>query len=186
MLFTSITAASLLSLVAAAPASLQARWPPLSNILKPSVISQFDGSNGAITYNVATGSATKTNRGDITTLVTFKPDFEIPATTCYLRFFLDGNDNAVKLGGSKQVNIFSSLQPAPEHNVAAWGPPGNQRNLDLGRFSLYKGGNGDIVYGPATFACPKKGSSAGFEVVPTGETDEVTWSASLSGLYLTW
>ncbi|KAF2035183.1 hypothetical protein EK21DRAFT_84807 [Setomelanomma holmii] len=185
MLFTTLTAASLLSLAAAAPTNLEARWPPLTNILKPTVISLFDGSNGAITYNVGTGSATKTNRGDITTLVTFKPDFDIPETTCRLRFFLDNADNAVVLGGSKQVNIFSSLKPAPEKDVPAWGPPGNQRDQDLGRFSLYKGGNGDVVYAPAIFPCPKKGASIGFEVVPTGETDEVKCNPALSGLYLT-
>jgi hypothetical protein len=188
---TLTTTASLLSLSLAAPAALTPRFPPISNILQPSFISRYSGTNGAITFNVATGSATKTPTGDITTLVTFEnTSLDLPAT-CRLRFFLDGSDSAVVLEGTKQVEIFSSLKPAPAAGSAGWGGPGNQRNNDLGRFSLYKGGNGDLVPGFPTgvnsVACPKKGAGpVGFEVVPVGDVDRVEWSKGLSGLYLTW
>lgn len=191
MIFNKLATASLLSFVAAAPTTINARWPPLTNILKPTVISQYSGTNGAITYNVNTGTATKTPSGDITTLVTFEnTSLDLPIT-CRLRFFLDSADSAIILEGTKQVNIFSSLNPAAVQGSKGWGGPGNQRNQDLGRFALYKGGNGDFVRGFPTgvdsVPCPKKGAGpVGFDIVPVGEVDRVEWSAALSGLYLTW
>ncbi|KAF1913213.1 hypothetical protein BDU57DRAFT_597612 [Ampelomyces quisqualis] len=188
---TLTTTISLLSLSLAAPAPLTPRFPPISNILQPTFLSRYSGTTGAISFNVATGSATKTNTGDITTLVTFEnTSLDLPST-CRLRFFLDGTDASVVLEGTKQVNIFSSLNPAPAGGSPGWGGPGNQRNIDLGRFSLYKGGNGDLVPGLPTgvngVACPKKNAGpVGFEVVPVGDVDRVEWSKGLSGLYLTW
>jgi hypothetical protein len=184
MLFTIITLSSVLSLVTAAPTILTERWPSVTNILKSDVISIYYVSTGAITYNVPTGIVAKTPNGEITTLVTFEnTSLDLPST-CRLRFYLD-NANTV-LDGTKQVNVFSSRQPAPKGGSTGWGP-GNQRDQDIGRFLLYKGGNGDLVQGTESFPCPKKGAGpVGFEVVPVGDVDRVEWSAALSGLYLTW
>jgi len=88
--------------------------------------------------------------------------------------------------GTKQVNIYTSLYPAPAAGSAGWGGPGNGRNQDVGRFLVYKGGNADLIMGTDSVACPKKGETVGFEVVPTGDADRVEWSKDLSGLYLTW
>ena len=91
------------------------------------------------------------------------------------------------LDGTKQVNIYSSLKPAPVEGSKGWGGPGNQRDQDIGRFLVYKGGNGDLIQGGESVPCPGKGKGpVGFEVVPIGESDRVEWGAGLSGLYLTW
>jgi hypothetical protein len=189
MHFTTLTLSSLLSLSLAAPTTLTTRWSPNPTSLKPISISLYSGTTGAITPNVAIGSATKTPSGDITTLVTFSnPSLELP-DTCRLRFHLDSSDTAVVLEGTKQVAVFSSLKPAPAGGSPGWGGPGNQRNQDLGRLELYKGGDGNVVYatGINGFPCPKKGSGpVGFEVVPVGDRDRVEWSAAMSGLYITW
>jgi hypothetical protein len=189
MIFTALAVSSILSLSYAAPITLAARESNLSNTLKPITISLYSGATGGITPNVATGSATKTPTGDITTLVTFEnKSFDVPST-CRLRFHLDNLDTAVVLDGTKEVGIFSSLNPAPAGGSKGWGGPGNQRNIDLGRFKLVKGGDGSVVYatGLDAFPCPKRGAGpVGFEVVPIGDVDRVEWSAALSGLYLTW
>lgn len=185
MLVQTFTVASLLSLSFAAPTFLEKRLSPLP-MLRPTVISRYTGSNGAIVYNVPTGTAAKTYQGDVTTLVTFSnPSLDLP-TTCRIRFNLDSSDTAVVTEGTKQVNIYTSLYPAPAAGSAGWGGPGNGRNQDVGRFLVYKGGNADLIMGTDSVACPKKGETVGFEVVPTGDADRVEWSKDLSGLYLTW
>lgn len=186
MLFSLFTTTTLFTLSLAAPTSLSPRWPQISNILRPSVISQYSGVNGAIVYNTPKGVTAKTSQGDLTTLVTFENTaLDLPAS-CRLRFYLDSTDSAVVTDGTKLVNIFSSLKPAPVEGSAGWGGPGNQRNLDIGRFLVYKGGNADLIQGGEAVPCPKKGEKVGYEVVPVGDVDRVEWSGSLSGLYLTW
>lgn len=192
MLFSTFAIASLVTLVSAAPTAIEKRWPSIPRILRPSVISRYEGFNGAITYNVARGEASKSGNGrDISALVTFdNTNLDLPAT-CELRFFLDATDANVQLSGTQQVAIFSSLKPAPAAGSTGWGPPGNQRNEDLGRFSLVRGGDGTLIAGQSTkvrsFPCPRKGAGPiGFEVVPLGDRDRVEWSANLSGLYITW
>jgi hypothetical protein len=179
-----LTAASLLSIVAALPTTLNSRWPNATNILKPTIISQYSGTNGAITYNVEKGIAAKTNTGDITTLVTFdNTSRDDMPTTCRLRFSLDSNDNSIALEGTKQVNIFSSLKPAPKEGSRGWGGPGNQRNLDIDMVTMYRGGDFLVGYVP----CPGKGKGpVGYEIVPVGDVDRVEWNGEMGGLYLTW
>lgn len=186
MLSHLFTTTTLFTLSLTAPTSFSPRWPQISNILRPTVISQYSGATGAIAYNTATGVVAKTSQGDLTTLVTFEnTSLDLPAS-CRLRFYLDSADAAVVTDGTKLVNIFSSLKPAPVGGSQGWGGPGNQRNQDIGRFLVYKGGNADLVMGGEAVPCPTRGEKVGFEVVPVGDVDRVEWSGSLSGLYLTW
>ncbi|KAF2824243.1 hypothetical protein CC86DRAFT_420695 [Ophiobolus disseminans] len=186
MLFQTLTSLTLLALTSAAPTSLSKRWPEIPNILRPTVISSYSTTNGAITYDVPKGTAAKTSSGEISTLVTFSNPSQTLPTDCRVRFYLDGADAGVVTEGTKQINIFTSFKGAPEGGSTGWGGPGNQRNGDVGRFLVYKGGNADLLWGNEVVKCPAKGETVAFEVVPAGEVDRVEWSKGLSGLYLTW
>ncbi|KAF2009657.1 hypothetical protein BU24DRAFT_473835 [Aaosphaeria arxii CBS 175.79] len=202
MRFSSVAAASLLSLASAAPAAVDKRWqtPAPANTLTPSTLATYYGKDGSIVAPVTIGHASQYQgaSGATTTLVTFNLNnaaYTPPAgAQCTLKFFLDLTDGAAHIGKpGDQIDVFSSLQPAPAAGSPGWGGPGNQRNIGLGRLQPVIGGLATTVQnnGIESFPCPKigdsnvKGGLVGFEVVPVN-TASVDWSNIASGLYLQW
>jgi len=196
MLFTTFALASLVAFTSAAPtpapveASIEKRFPYAAHLIVPSAISQYSVSTGAIDYDAPFGLVRKTGdwNSDVTTLVTFTIPAAAAGATCSLHFWLDNADATASVSGTGLVDLFSSLQPAPEHDVPAWGPPGNQRNLPLGRWIVKKGQEAKFstdVPNKATFPCPKAGKY-GYELVGAGDKIEVKWGKTLSGPYITW
>lgn len=199
MHFCTLALAALLSFTSAIPtAAVEKRWPSTTNIIKPYTISIYHSFNGAITPAVDKGEVSRNywDGRDNTTLVTFDITGRTLPATCFLRFYLDPADSAASWSGTAQIDVFSSLQPAPAQGSAGWGGPGNQRNLPLGRFQVTGLGQATpLNFAPnqlGSFPCPKVGDGnvrdgkVGYELVPVGDQDRVTWSADLSGLYLGW
>ncbi|KAF2787307.1 hypothetical protein K505DRAFT_258001 [Melanomma pulvis-pyrius CBS 109.77] len=189
MHFTTLALTTLLALTTAAPAPIEKRFPSAYRIITPSAISQYSVFTGAIAYNTATGLVRKTGdtQSDISTLVTFTIPPSAAGATCSLHFYLDPADTTV-VSGTGLIDLFSSLKPAPEHDVPAWGPPGNQRDREMARWKVVKGGEATFstdVPNAATFKCPEAGK-VGFELVGAGDKDEIRWGKALSGAYITW
>ncbi len=201
MLFSTLVTTTLLSLTSAAPlAEISKRWPTDDGTsLRPSVISIYHGQNGAIDYNTPHGEVSRAqwNGKDNSTLVTFDLTSRTPpaGATCSFKFFIDPADTAAKATGF--IDIFKSLAPAPVGGSPGWGPPGNQRDTNLGRFQPQVGGYATVVsdVGPNQlngFPCPTssdyhvKNGLVGYEIVPAGDQVRVEWTAALSGLYLDW
>lgn len=198
MLFSTFAAASLLSLAAAAPTAVEKRWPTDSSSLQPSAISIYHHFNGAIDYGVSNGEVSRAqwNGRDNSTLVTYDLNSRTLPATCSFKFWLE-SDSASLFSGTGQVDIFSSLQPAPVGGSPGWGGPGNQRYLNLGRFEVKYNGNAVVITNVApnqlnSFPCPKigdfnvKNGLVGYEIVPVGDSVRVEWSSAVSGLLLDW
>lgn len=197
MHFSTITLATLLSVTSAAPAAIEARFPK-GNVLPPSAISIYHGSNGAIDYGVANGEVSRNNWNglDNSTLVTFDLNGKTLPDKCFLRFWLEPNTHDSYWDGTGLIDVFSSLQPAPKEGSKGWGGPGNQRNNPLGRMKVNYNGDATVLdFAPnqlSAFKCPKvgdwnvKNGLVGYELVPVGDKDRVQWNGASSGLYLNW
>ena len=176
ILFLLISAASL---VFASPVERRNTPPTGASFFTPSARYHYDVSTGAIDCNVNGGLVSKstTNNGhDITTLVTFTYPQAAQGKQCQLFFYLD---STATVGGSKKIDVFTSLQPAPGCTTG-WGP-GNQRNINIGRWSVSKGNfaTWDATYGayltqPTT--CQDPGSVEGLEFVGVYDDDLVRWN----------
>ncbi|EFQ32383.1 uncharacterized protein GLRG_07527 [Colletotrichum graminicola M1.001] len=100
---------------------------------------------------------------------------------CQLWFLLDGPTSGVS--DSRKLDVFTSTKPAPA------GGPGNQRDANLGRWSLPAAAAGgwatwDATYGAYLTAptdCKAPGTVEGFELVGVYDNDYVSWDAQLSG-----
>ncbi|KAJ4361400.1 hypothetical protein N0V95_001913 [Ascochyta clinopodiicola] len=203
MHFPTIALVTLVSITSAAPTALEARFPK-GNVVPPSAISIYHGSNGAIDYGVARGEVSRNNWDghDSSTLVTFDLNGKNLPENCSLRFWLEpGTQSSSPTSGSfwsgtGSIDVFSSLQPAPKEGSAGWGGPGNQRNNPLGRVKVNYNGDATVLdFAPnqlSGFRCPKigdwnvKNGLVGYELVPVGDQDRVNWDATVSGLYLNW
>ncbi|KAF2111167.1 hypothetical protein BDV96DRAFT_582701 [Lophiotrema nucula] len=184
MYFTPLALAALLSLTIAAPVASEEKRAPTT--IKPIVISEYYVKTGRIAYNLQHGHIYKTspnNGDDRTTLVTFDIPASAAGKTCSIGLDLDGPTST--LTGSKLVDVYTSLAPAPG-NRNAWGP-GNQRNLAYGRLSVVDGGSAtwksDVPAPGKAFACPPKGRWA-IELVGVYDDDEVVWDKAMSGPYV--
>ena len=206
MYFTTIALTTLLSITSAAPASLKARFPTgrYNNVLPPSAISIYHGQNGAIDYGVYRGEVSRNNWDgrDNSTLVTFDLNGRTLPDTCFLRFWLEPNTQSSDprtgsfVSGTGLIDVFSSLQPAPQEGSKGWGGPGNQRNNPLGRLKVNFNGDATVLdFAPnqlSGFKCPKvgdwnvKNGLVGYELVPVGDADRVQWDGAVSGAYLSW
>jgi hypothetical protein len=200
MHFPTIAFTTLLSLASAAPAAIEARFPR-GNVLPPSSISIYHGSNGAIDPSVARGEVSRNNWDgrDNSTLVTFDLNGKTLPDRCFLRFWLEpGTAGSPTSGsfwsGTGLIDVFSSLQPAPKEGSKGWGGPGNQRNNPLGRMKVNYNGDATVLdFAPnqlSAFQCPKigdwnvKNGLVGYELVPVGDQDRIQWDNAVSGLYL--
>ncbi|KPA35372.1 idi-3 precursor [Fusarium langsethiae] len=139
-----------------------------SSYFTPSDTGQYSVKDGAITaasslieIYKSTGNGSK----DQTALVIFT--YPIPA-----------NANPA---GSKKLDVFSSIKPAPGPKDG-WGP-GNQRGNHIGRLSVVAGGAAtwDATYGPSlAVKTPYKapGTVEAFELVGVWYFDSINWSPS--------
>ncbi|KAK2055946.1 hypothetical protein LY76DRAFT_519322 [Colletotrichum caudatum] len=106
---------------------------------------------------------------------------------CQLWFLLDGPTSGVS--GSRKLDVFTSAKPAPAGGSAGWGTggPENQRDANLGRWSVPAAGGWatwDATYGAYLTAptdCKAPGTVEGFELVGVYDDDYVSWDAQLSG-----
>jgi hypothetical protein len=182
--FLSIVA--LASLAASSPAPIP-QIPATGNILLPTVVSQYDVWTGAIRYATGAGKIFKNGKTtDTTTLLTFNGTSATAGRTCAFQLYLASTST---LTGAANFDVFSSLKPATK-SASTW-PPGNQRNIQLGRLKAALGAQATVLAGYPTavsgFACPAAGVAAGFEFVPTDDVTDIEWTQSASvGAYLTW
>ncbi|KAF2475871.1 uncharacterized protein BDR25DRAFT_278596 [Lindgomyces ingoldianus] len=182
MQLLTITLASLLSFSFAAPVASPKPWPADPNIVKPTTISQYEVSKGAIHFNTPRGKVLKTGNGqDWTTLITFDMPAATAGKTCELHFILE---SAATLSGSGLLDVFTSLAAAPGERTS-WGP-GNQRNNHVARVKVAQGGDATYQTGypqvVKSFACPS--GKWPIEVVGVYDRDDVQWDGSISGAYL--
>jgi Ubiquitin 3 binding protein But2 C-terminal domain len=175
-------AASLLSLLAlssAAPTTPPARTSSNSSIIYPFATSLYAVWTGAITYGSTYGLIQKTQTSsDISTLVTFSFPASTQGKNCAFNFILS---NTATVTGTGQADVFTTLAN-PTGSTSSW-PPGNQRDLDLGRIQAVIGGPATSVMdftGQNPIPCPA-GQTITLELVPTGDLDMIKWDVLSEG-----
>ncbi|KAK6217245.1 IDI-3 precursor [Colletotrichum tabaci] len=186
---------TLLALFAAATSALaspllsarQSTPPPTS--FAPSAIFTYNTRNGAITpssYGGVVSKSTSNAGNDLTALLTFTYPQAAAGKKCQLWFYLDAPTSSVS--GSRKLDVFTSTKPAPASGSTGWGAggPGNQRDVNLGRWSVAPGGwaTWDATYGAYLTAptdCKAPGAVEGFELVGVWDNDYVSWNAQVSG-----
>ncbi|RYN15444.1 hypothetical protein AA0113_g12495 [Alternaria arborescens] len=161
--------------------------PTGSNIIKPRVNSLYEVWTGAVRHNTTNGKIFKDGKTtDITTLLTFDFPPESEGKTCSFHFNL-ASDASVKVSGTGQLDVFTSLTPATG-STSSW-PSGNLRDQHLGRMTAQRGGAATWVSGFPTlgqgFPCPA-GKTYGGELVGVGDADFIEWLAGTSGASIQW
>jgi hypothetical protein len=155
-----------------------------SDYFTPSAIYNYDVGSGAINCHAAGGlvsKSTNNNGHDITTLITFQYPAAAAGKKCQFAFYLD---SSAILTGSKKVDLFSSLEPAPGC-TASW-PPGNRRNNHIGRLSLSLGATATwdqkvSAYLTQPTDCKPAGTYEGYELVGVYDNDYVSWNTYVAG-----
>lgn len=147
----------------------------------PSAVFQYNVRDGAI-YPASWGYVSKypQNAGnDFTTLLTFTYPAAAAGKKCRFAFFADSNTYA---GGSRKLDVFTSLKPAPAGGAGGWGAggPGNQRNANIGRVSIVDGGYATwhATYGAYLSTpsdCKPAGTVEGLELVGVNDNDYVSF-----------
>ncbi|KAK5446688.1 hypothetical protein LTS15_009621 [Exophiala xenobiotica] len=163
---------------------------PASTALRPSTTvfpdtySQYDVSNGAISYDTQHGEIKKqTGSNDITTLLNFKFPNHTSGTTCQFSFWL-GSDSTHS--GSQKIDIFTS-NAQPIENTDSW-PYGNLRDNFAGRlmfsvvpgFAEFEAGFTNEAH---QFPC-SGGHMVGYELVGVNDEDLIRWDKASSGPYI--
>lgn len=177
---TTIAASLLLSLAAAGPIS------GTSGTIKPTVISQYHVSTGAIDFNTGSGKVFKDGRSsDITTLATFRIPQAARGATCQLHF---AANSAATVSGTSKFDVFTS-QASASTSTKSW-PHGNLRDHYVGRFQAIPGGGearpgADGISTVVSFACPAGQVLAG-ELVGVGDKDDIEWTLAQGGPFITY
>ncbi|KAF9880809.1 hypothetical protein CkaCkLH20_01851 [Colletotrichum karsti] len=175
LILTVLAAAS-----AALAAPLEARQSP--SYFTPSATFQYSVRDGAI-YPAGWGYVAKypQNQGyDYTTLLTFTYPQAVAGRKCRLEFVADSG--SVYAYGSRQLDVFTSLRPAPAGGASGW-PPGNQRDANLGRLAVPESGAAtwSAKYGAylTEFTdCKAPGTVQGLELVGVSDEDIVSFPPS--------
>jgi hypothetical protein len=155
--------------------------PTTGKVITPSVRSQYYVSTGQIVYNTGLALVQKTGASsDITTLLTVKVPPAAAGKTGTFHFALD---KSAIVTGSGQIDVFTSLIPATS-STTSW-PPGNQRNIQVGRIQVVKGGTATWVFGSATFTIPATGTY-GYELVGVNSVDLVSFSGTNNGIWISY
>ena len=164
-------------------APLDSRTTPA--YFNPKTTYTYDVGTGAIDCTATQGLISKdynNNGHDQTTLLTFEYPAASAGKTCHFEFSLDGS---AQLSGSKKIDLFSSLGPAPGC-TSTWGP-GNQRNIHMGRMDAVLGGTAAYEYTYSAYLtsptpCAAPGTIEAYELVGVFDQDYVQWSPALAGL----
>lgn len=158
-------------------------------VVFPDYTSQYNSKTGAINFDASRGlvSRSPTNGGaDTTTLVTFRLNTQYSSNMCQLVF--DLTDSSSWVSGSKKAQVFTALAPATA-DTKSW-PSGNLRNQELGSIDIASGGRAtwEAGSGPGAtsngyFPCSAiAGQIYGGEIVPQGDSVEVSWPAGYDGV----
>jgi hypothetical protein len=162
--------------------------PTGPTIITPTVRSQYYVSTGKISYNTGVGLISKTGgtASDITTLLTFTIPAAAVGKTGVFNFALN-NAASTTVSGSAMLDLFSSLQPATA-STNTW-PPGNQRNIQLGRLQVAKGATATWVPGFPTagqgFTITAAGTY-GYELVGVYDIDLVSFTGANNGIWISY
>jgi hypothetical protein len=147
--------------------------------IKPTIISQYKVSSGAVTYNTQKGKIFKDGHSsDVTTLVTFNIPANAKGKKCDFIFSLDAT---AILSGSKLFDIFTSQAP-PTQSTTDW-PQGNLRGNQLGRMKATKPGDATVewqISNKLTSADCETGLIYR-ELVGVYDVDHIEWSKNLAG-----
>jgi hypothetical protein len=167
--------ATLLSLVTLAISAPAPQIPASGAVIVPSAVSTYSVWTGAIQYNTGKGKIFKNGKTtDVTILLTFTIPAAAVGKTCSFHFYLGTGST---LTGATAFDVFSSLQPA-KASTTSW-PPGNQRNIQLGRLSAVLPGEATYLAGypvvAKSYPCPAAGA-VGLELVPTDDTTDIEWT----------
>jgi hypothetical protein len=155
--------------------------PTTGKVITPSILSQYYVSTGQIVYNTKFALVQKTGTtSDITTLFTLKFPAAATGKTGTFHFALD---NSAIVTGSGQIDVFTSLNPAIS-STTSW-PPGNQRNNQVGRIQVVKGGTATWVFGSATFTIPAAGTYV-YELVGVNSIDLISFSGTNNGIWVSY
>jgi hypothetical protein len=184
---TSTIALAIVSLTSALPTNTSYPTTEGSNIIRPTVTSQYAVWTGAVRYKTQNGNIFKDGRTtDITTLLTFDFPPASAGKTCSFHFNLSSDPKA-KVSGTGQFDVFTSLAPAA-YSTTSW-PSGNLRDNHFGRMTAHLSGEATWVDGFSTsgksFPCPA-GRTYGGELVGTGDADRIEWLAANAGPYIKW
>ncbi len=193
---TSYDTTSSSSTTAAAPAATSGSYSgpvvpyaqPVATVY-PDFTSQYNSKTGAVDFHTANGQVSRspTNGGaDISTLVTFTLDEQYAGNQCQLVFDLE--NPLAYASGSNKAQLFTSLAPATADS-SSW-PSGNLRNQALGTIDIVAGGRAlwEAGSGPGAtangyFPCSAiAGHIYGGEVVPQGDSLEISWLAGQDGV----
>ncbi|KAK0372147.1 hypothetical protein CLIM01_10492 [Colletotrichum limetticola] len=186
-MFPKTVLALLLTVTSALASPLETRQA--STYFTPSSTFTYNTRTGAITptYGTAVVSKSTSNAGnDLTALMTFTYPPAAAGKKCQFYFYLDAATSSVS--GSRKLDVFTSLKPAPAGGSPGWGAggPGNQRNVNIGRLSVVAGGYAtwDATYGAYLTAptdCKAPGTVEGLELVGVNDNDYVSWNTQVSG-----
>jgi hypothetical protein len=152
------------------------------DVIFPQVTSQYNVGTGAVSLNTGSGVVDKypSNGGkDITSLVTFSIPAYPSGFTCELVFDLDSTRG---VSGSASAQAFTSLAPATA-TTSTW-PQGNQRDQFVGTLKAIPGERAtwDLPASTRQFPCSEAvGRLYGGELVPTGDSDHISWVPGVDG-----
>ncbi|TDZ24652.1 hypothetical protein Cob_v002517 [Colletotrichum orbiculare MAFF 240422] len=151
----------------------------------PSATFQYNVGNGAIYSSdyVYVAKSPESKGNDNTTLLTVVYPEASRGKKCQLGLFSE----LIHAEGSKQLDLFTSLTPAPAGGASGW-PPGNQRGTHLGRLSIVAEGLAPWVAKYSTYLteatpCKPPGTVEGFELVGVGERDYVSFYPTRFRIY---
>lgn len=162
---------------------------PPTNAFTPKATYNYDVGTGAIycdpLWNLITKADTD-NGHHITTLLTFEYPAATAGKTCQFGFHLAATDVLAGDNGGV-IDLFSSLAPAPGC-TSSW-PPGNQRNVHLGRLKPQLGGDAVFTDKFTTYLteptpCPPPGTIEAYELVGVYDNVDVEWQPSVSGPFI--
>jgi hypothetical protein len=159
--------------------------------IRPTALSEYTVSTGAITYNTTTGTIYKNGGSssdpDITTLITFDIPSSAAGKTCSFVFDLNNclHCNPSPPTGTATFDVYTSLAPA-DHSTVSW-PSGNLRDQYVGRMQAVKPGSAVWLDGypqeGKAFPCPAGQLLAG-ELVGVGDSVDVQWDGIGEGPYI--
>ena len=115
---------------------------------------------------------------DIQTLLSFSLP-ALPGKTCTLVF-----SNPARLSGTQRMQIFDVGGPITEANTFLTRPFRNNYRCAM---AVKPAGQGNAVVQDnvsCTFKCPDIATVLGFETVPAGDSVEITWDTTTSGLVI--
>lgn len=180
-MFAKAILAALLAATTSLAAPLEARQSAAGSFA-PSATFAYNVRDGSISPLANHGYVSKyyqNDGNDITALLTFT--YPAAAKDRMCQFVFESDPPKTWASGSQKLDLFTSLQPAPAGGATTW-PPGNQRDVNIGRLSVASGAGQstwDATFGENRISKPIKCAAPGtveaYELVGVYDQDYVSW-----------